>query len=88
MTGRELVIYILQNNLLDELVFDDGKILGFITIEEAAAKMGVGVATVRVWINQDRLKAVTIGNSIYIPANFKSPMEEVCTKKSKSDSLV
>ena len=36
MTGRELIVYILQNHLEDEPIVNDGKILGLLTVEEAA----------------------------------------------------
>jgi excisionase family DNA binding protein len=70
MTGRDLIIYILQNNLEDEPVFEDGKLLGFVTAGEVAEEMDVGVATVYVWIHQKRLDGVFIGGKIYIPANY------------------
>lgn len=69
MTGKDLIIYILQNDLEDEPIFTDGKILGFITVYEAAAKLKVGVATVRVLIAQGKLEAVRIGGEYFIPAN-------------------
>lgn len=76
MTGRDLILYILENHLEDKQVFEDGNLLGFITILEAAEKMNVGVATILTWLNQGRLKGVTIGDTIFIPACSKSPMEE------------
>lgn len=71
MTGRELIIYILQNGLEDEQVLKTGKILGFINIEEAAAKFNVGVGTVYAWILLGQLTAVEFGgpDNFYIPAN-------------------
>lgn len=39
MTGRDLILYILENHLEDEQVFEEGNLLGFITIIEAAEKM-------------------------------------------------
>lgn len=69
MTGRELIMYILQNNLEDEPVFRDGKFIGFMTAFEAAAKMNVGVATIFVWVAQKRINGVVIGDMLYIPAN-------------------
>ena len=66
MTGRDLIIYILSNNLEDEPVFKDGKIIGFLTVHEAAAKMNVGVETVRVLIQQDRLKHIKIGETYLV----------------------
>lgn len=72
MTGRELIIYILQNNLEDEEIFVDGRLLGFLTIEEAAAKFEVGTATVRTWICLGQIEFVYFGGEIYIP-NDKEP---------------
>lgn len=77
MTGRELIIYILENGLEDELVFKDGKFIGFITIGEAAAKMNVGSATVNAFILQNKIESVPVVSGVYIPANFKSPIKEV-----------
>lgn len=71
MTGKDLIIYILMNNLEDEPVFNDGKFIGFVTAGEVAMKMNVGIATVHAWIQQKRLDSITIGNTVYIPANFE-----------------
>lgn len=70
MTGKELMIYILQNNLEDEQVIDDDKLLGFLTAEEAAAKMHVGPATIRVSIEQKLIPGYKLNAGIYIPANI------------------
>ena len=69
MTGRELIIYILSNGLEDEPIYEDGKILGFITATEAAGKFNVGLATIKVWINEGMLDGIRIGEELYIPAN-------------------
>ena len=71
MTGRDLIIYILANNLEDESVFKNGRILGFMSVAEAAEKMNVGISTVYAWITQGLLNCVVIHGVIYIPANFK-----------------
>lgn len=73
MTGRELIVYILSNNLEDEPIFEDGRFIGFMTLEEAAAKMDVGVGTVLVWVTQGKLKHILIGAKIYIPADSERP---------------
>ena len=73
MTGKELIIYILENDLENEPVFLNGKVLGLLSIDEVAAKMNVGTATIHAWINQDWIDCVLIGDSIYIPANFERP---------------
>lgn len=74
MTGRDLIIYILANGLENEPVFENGRLIGYMTEIEAAAKFGVGTETVRVWVNCGRLEGVKIGDIIYIPANSVSPI--------------
>ena len=69
MTGRELIVYILQNGLEDVDVFMDGKFVGFATAEEAAAKKQVGVATIQAWMELGYLDGVTIKPGVYIPVN-------------------
>ena len=75
MTGRELILYILENGLENEPVFKDGKFIGFITAGEAAARLNVGVATVYVLVTQRKLDGVIINDTLYIPANFEYPIE-------------
>lgn len=75
MTGRDLIIYILQNDLENEPLYEDGKILGFMNELEAAIKFGVSTATVRTWVKLRHLDGVFIGNVLYIPANAKDPRE-------------
>ena len=72
MTGRDLIIYILSNNLEDEPVFKDGKFMGFFTVDEAAAIMMVGSATVRAWAELGMIDAVHPVDNVYIPATCKS----------------
>ena len=75
MTGRDLIIYIIQNGLENEPVYEDGKILGFMNELEAAVKFNVSAATIRVWIGLKMLDGVLIGGVWYIPANANNPME-------------
>lgn len=72
MTGKELIIYILVNNLENEPVFKDGNFIGFITAGEAAVKMNVGVATICTWIHQGKIPGFVFGDRIYIPGNFET----------------
>jgi predicted transcriptional regulator len=74
MTGRDLILYILANNLEDKPVFDKGKFIGFVTASDVAVKTNVGLATVHAWIHQGRLDSVAVNEGIYIPANYRSPM--------------
>lgn len=73
MTGKDLIMYILENNLENEPVFKDGKPLGCMTEMEAAIKFGVGLSTVRMWANMEHIKSIKIGETLYIPANTEDP---------------
>ena len=77
MTGREMILYILANNLENESVIKDGKLVGFLTLDEVAVRLNVGAATVYAWITQKKLDYVIIGGQMFIPDNFKSPMDSV-----------
>ena len=72
MTGRDLIIYILRNGLENEPVCRDGKFLGFLTIDEAAVKLNVGVETVKTWCDPsvNVLEHVVVGDQIYILDNI------------------
>lgn len=76
-TGRDLIIYILANNLEDAPIYKNGRLLGFITIHEAAAKMNVGVNTVFAWLQRSQIEGVVIGGEIFIPADVKSPLDNI-----------
>lgn len=67
MTGRDLIIYILENHLEDEELFKDGKIPGLLTYEEAAAKFNVGTFTIKAWVDCGYLKSFKIYGRPYIP---------------------
>ena len=65
MTGKDLIIYILQNDLENE------RILNLLTVDEAAVKFNVGPATIRVWFEYDVISGIKIGNELYILSNKK-----------------
>ena len=73
MTGKELILYILQNNLEDTVVLKDGVFIGFMTEEEAAVKFGVGIATIRAWYYCEMLKGTQIGDSLYFSKDVADP---------------
>lgn len=75
MTGRELILYILENGLEDELVFKNGTFVGFMTVTQAAEKMDVGLATIFAWNTMGKLDGVLLRGGIYIPVTAKSPTE-------------
>lgn len=63
MTGRELIILILENHL-EDMEFNPA---GYMSVEEAAIKYNVGTETINVWINNGVMPAVKIGNKYYVP---------------------
>ena len=76
MTGRDLIIYILKNNLEDKPVFEDGKLLGFLTMGEAAVKLEVGIAIIRAWVDLKMIESIRLGDTIYIPSDVTVPNEK------------
>lgn len=77
MTGRDLIIYILTNNLEDEPVFKDGRFIGFITASEAAVRLDVGTSTIYTMIYRGLIPGVLARDVVYIPADFKLPAKGV-----------
>lgn len=75
MTGRDIIIYILKNGLEDEPIFKDGKLIGFLSIPEVAAKCNVGIATVNVWIKTGQIDSIAIGDLVLVPGDFISPID-------------
>ena len=84
MTGRELIVYILENHLEDESVFQNGTFIGYVTDVKFAEMLGVGVATVRAWIMIGRVKdAIMIGDTMFVPTIY---VMELCKQKETQES--
>lgn len=66
MTGKDLIIYILQNNLEDVPIDFEKSFLGFLNVKQAAVKFGVGEATVRIWYQLKAIDGIMIGDELYI----------------------
>lgn len=73
MTGRELIVYILENGLEDEPIIKDGVFVGFMTRIGAAEKFDVGAATVQAWIKLNQLEVVKLDDIVMIPVDAKKP---------------
>lgn len=73
MTGREMIIYIMQNNLEDEIVLKDGFFTGFIDENEAAIKLGVGVETIKAWYALNWLSGIKISEKLYFRKDISNP---------------
>lgn len=69
MTGRDLIIYILENHLEDKPILNNEKPIGFMTVKEAATKFDVGLETIKVWYNLGVIPGVNINDVLYIPYN-------------------
>ena len=81
MTGRDLIIYILQNNLEDEVVLKDGVFIGFMDENEAALKFDVGIWTIRAWHLVGTLKGYIVGGKLYFPKNVTDPRKGETTNE-------
>ena len=76
MTGRELIMYILENHLEDKPVFQNGTFVGYVSDVKFAEILGVGVATVRAWIMMGRIKdAIMIGDGMFVPTIYISTLK-------------
>lgn len=69
MTGKELIIYILKNNLENEDIFKDGVPIGFMSVSEAALKFKVTASTISLWYGMGMINGVDIGGTLYIPVD-------------------
>jgi hypothetical protein len=75
MTGRELIMYILSNNLEDEPIFKDGVFVGYKSVWDAAVEMDVGYSTMMAMILTDRIEYVNINGQYFVPCNFNKKGE-------------
>lgn len=82
MTGRDLIIYILENGLEDEPVVKDGKLIGFMSVADVAVAMEVSYPTVLVWVNQGMLDSVHFDNKINISI---SSFQSLLNKKERKE---
>ena len=72
MTGRDLMVYILENHLEDSEVVKNGIPIGLMSTSEFAVKMNVGEGTVKAWLIEDHVKHYDLKGGIYIPKNFEA----------------
>ena len=77
MTGKELIMYILQNNLEDTVVLENGFFVGFMTETETAVKFGVGTETVRTWYRQKMIEGIKVGDSLYFRKDVVDPRTKI-----------
>ena len=75
MTGRDLIVFILENHLEDAVLFTDDHIPGLMSIEEAASKWCTGVHTLKALIKIGKVSGLEIGEKIYISCDHPNPFE-------------
>lgn len=88
MTGKELIMYILQNNLENAVVLDGCLFIGFMTEEETAVKFGVGIETVRAWYQCRMAEATKIGDSLYFRKDMADPRIKLKMEKGYEQCMV
>ena len=76
MTGKELVLYILQNDLENEIVIKDGIVIWLMSEEEAAVKFNVGINTIRAWYMCRMISGTKIGDQLYFLRNMCDPRKD------------
>lgn len=76
MTGKELIMYILENNLENEIVIKDGIYIWLMNEEEAAVKFNVGVAQIKAWYICGMLSGTKIGEHLYFLRNVNDPRKD------------
>lgn len=76
MTGRDLMIYILENGLEDVEMFSEGFSPLFITPEAAAVKWGCGPATIKAMIDIKKVSGVKHNSEYYVLANQPNPFDK------------
>lgn len=73
MTGKDLIIYILQHNLLDTPISLDSCFLDMAPAKEVATRFNVGEATVEAWYEMGLMRGVRIGPELFI--EYPGPIE-------------
>jgi hypothetical protein len=72
MTGRELIMFIMQNKLENTTLFE------LMSETEAATKFDVGIATIRVWYNYGYITGgFDIGGTLYLLKDTPDPRKGV-----------
>ena len=74
MTGKDLIVYILQHDL-EDCEIDDILSNMFLNESQLAAKVKVGVGTIRAWREMKRIKGITIKGIVYFYTDTKDPRE-------------
>lgn len=66
MTGREIIMFILENHLEDTVIFDRSKFRGLLTVEEVAVMLNYGAPTVKALYEMKKIPGFEVNGTIYI----------------------
>ena len=78
MTGKELIIYILEQGLENEVVIKDGEFNGLWTINEEAVKLGCGRASIPVMVKMGLIEGIEVEDRLYVsPASVKKYLHSI-----------
>lgn len=83
LTGRDLIVYILSNKLEDKPIFHNGKLMGFMTVDDVAVQLGVGTATVYAMCTMQKIDYICIGDTVLFPAI--QPLNETLERKQDNE---
>lgn len=76
MTGKDLILYILENDLENSPVYEHNRFIGFMTVDEVALELNIGVAAVCALVEREVLDHICVGTTLFIPANFNKERKE------------
>ena len=66
MTGRDLIIYILENHLEDVEIFNDETKPFLVPLDKAAVVLGCGLAGVKALLSIGKTKGIRLNGKYYI----------------------
>lgn len=87
MTGRELIIFILENNLENVSIFDGDTLPGLMTLDEAAVKWHSGRNTLKALFEMGKIPGVIIDEKIYIHKSVENPFSKKGKDHDKDDTF-
>ncbi len=76
MTGRELILYIVENHLEDFEMFDDNMLPKVMTVDETALKWGCGPSTVKALIDMGTVKGIKTKTMYLVLMSNKNPFKK------------
>ena len=88
MTGRELMMFILENNLENENIFSENILSSIcMSASEAAIKFDTGISTINTWIKTGMIPSLTIDGITYVYKNAVDPRLSIKSEGKKKKKL-